>query len=306
MSNYPTVFQVKMLGTASAMPVSDRNPSAQVLQVHGRLFLIDCGEGTQRQMVRFGVSLHKIDTIFISHVHGDHVYGLDGLLSTLGMGGRQAPLDVYGPRNLGPMLNFFRSYNDWLPYEIRFHALDAKEPALIMETRSTRVFALPLVHGIETFGYLFKEKPPQWNVRKEAIEEYGFTLTEIGTLKRGEDVVRESGVIPREKVAYIPFQPRSYAYMADTRVFPEEAGWLRGVKVLYHEATFLQEHADKARQRNHTTTLEAAQLALDAGVEKLIIGHYSSRNQDSSLYEAECRSIFPETFAAGDGDCYDI
>ena len=295
-----------MLGTASAMPVSDRNPSAQALQVHGRLFLIDCGEGTQRQMVRFGVSLQKIDTIFISHIHGDHVYGLDGLLSTLGMGGRQAPIDIYGPRNLGPLLNFFRSYNEWLPFEIRFHALDAKEPTLIMETKSTQVFALPLRHGVDTFGYLFKEKQPQWNVRKDALEKYGFTLTEIGTLKRGEDVLRGGEVIPCEEVAYIPFQPRSYAYIADTKVFPEEADWLRGIKVLYHEATFLQEYADNAEKRNHTTTLQAAQVAKDAGVEKLLIGHYSSRNTNASLYEAECRTLFPETYAASDGDSYDI
>ena len=295
-----------MLGTASAMPVSDRNPSAQALQVHGRLFLIDCGEGTQRQMVRMGVSLQKIDTIFISHIHGDHVYGLDGLLSTLAMGGRQASVDIYGPRNLGPMLNFFRSYNEWIGFEIRFHALDAKAPELIMETKSTQVFALPLEHGIDTFGYLFKEKQPQWNVKKEAIEQYGFTLTEIGTLKRGEDVVREGQVIPHEAVAYIPFQPRSYAYISDTKVFPEEAGWLRGIKVLYHEATFLQEYADNALKRNHSTTLQAAQVAKDAGVQKLIIGHYSSRNLDASLYEAECRSIFAETYAASDGDEFEI
>ncbi|MBR1570805.1 MAG: ribonuclease Z [Bacteroidales bacterium] len=296
-----------MLGTASAMPVSDRNPSAQALSVHGRYFLIDCGEGAQRSMVRFGVPLARIDSVFISHVHGDHVYGLDGFLSTLAMSGRQAPLDIYGPRNLGPMLKFFLSYNEWIGFEIRFHALEVKQPEVILETKSLEVLALPLRHGIETYGYLFREKEPQWNVEKDAIDRYGLSLTEIGTLKRGEDVLRADGTwILNSEVAYKPFVPRSYAYMSDTAPFPEEAGWLRGVDVLYHEATFLAEHAEKAVKRMHSTTLDAARVAKEAGVKRLIVAHYSSRNTDSSLYQAECSSIFPDTVAATDGDVFEI
>ena len=162
-------------------------------------------------------------------------------------------------------------------------------------------------HGVEAYGFIFREKEPQWNVDKDAIEKYGFTLTEIGTLKRGEDVIREDGSrIPLSEVAYKPFVPRSYAYMSDTAVFPEEAAWLKGVDVLYHEATFLSEYADQAEKRKHSTTLQAAQVALEAGVKKLIIAHYSSRSVDASLYEAECRSVFPETFAASDGDVFEI
>jgi len=296
-----------MLGTASAMPVPDRNPSAQALSVHGRYFLMDCGEGAQRSMVRFGVPLQRIDTVFISHIHGDHVYGLDGFLSTLAMGGRLAPLDIYGPRNLGPMLKFFLSYNEWIGFELRFHPLEMKAPEVILETKSLEVLALPLKHGVETYGFIFREKEPQWNVDKDAIERYGLTLTEIGTLKRGEDVVREDGSrILNADVAYKPYVPRSYAYMSDTAVFPEEAGWLKGVDVLYHETTFLAEYGAQAEKRNHSTTLQAAQVALDAGVKKLIIAHYSSRSVEASLYEAECRSVFPETFAASDGDVYEI
>ena len=307
MSNNPNIFKVTLLGTASAMPVRDRNQSAQALQVHGRFFLVDCGDGTQRQMVRCGIPLQRIDTVFISHVHGDHVYGLDAFLSTLAMGGRLAPLDIFGPRNLGPMLNFFLSYNPQLGFELRFHPLEAKAPEVILETKSFQVLAFPLKHGIETFGYLFREKEPQWNVRKEAIGGYGLTLTEIGTLKRGEDVVREDGSrILNADVAYKPYVPRSYAYMSDTAVFPEEAGWLKGVDVLYHETTFLAEYGAQAEKRNHSTTLQAAQVALDAGVKKLIIAHYSSRSVEASLYEAECRSVFPETFAASDGDVFEI
>ena len=296
-----------MLGTASAMPVENRNQSAQALQVHGRLFLVDAGEGVQQQMVKYHVPMSKLEAVFISHVHGDHVYGLFGLLSTFGMGGRMVPLHVYGPGNLRPFINFFLSYNEWLPYEIVFHPVNTRFPDTVFETKSVTVTAFPLLHGIETYGYIFREKEPQWNIRKECIGTYGLTLTEIGTLKRGEDVVREDGtVIPLAEAAYKPFVPRSYAYASDTTVFPGEAEVLKDVTVLYHEATFLQEHEDKAAARFHTTTLQAAQVARDAGVSKLLIGHYSSRNLDHRLYEAECRTVFPETYAASDGDVYEI
>ena len=296
-----------MLGTASAMPVATRNQSAQALQVHGRLFLMDAGEGVQTQMVRYRVPMAKLEAVFISHVHGDHVYGLFGLLSTFGMGGRMVPLHVYGPANLRPFIHFFLSYNDWLPYEIVFHPVNTRFPEVVFETKSVTVTAFPLLHGIETYGYIFREKEPQWNVRKECIAEYGLTLTEIGTLKRGEDVVREDGtVIPLAEAAYKPFVPRSYAYVSDTAVFPGEAEVLKDVTVLYHEATFLQEHEDKAAARFHSTTLQAARVALDAGVSRLLIGHYSSRNLDHRLYEAECRTVFPETYAASDGDVFEI
>jgi len=296
-----------MLGTASAMPVESRNQSAQALQVHGRLFLVDAGEGVQQQMVKYHVPMSKLEAVFISHVHGDHVYGLFGLLSTFGMGGRMVPLHVYGPGNLRPFINFFLSYNEWLPYEIVFHPVNTRFPETVFETKSVTVTAFPLLHGVETYGYIFREKEPQWNIRKECIGEYGLTLTEIGTLKRGEDVVREDGtVIPLAEAAYKPFVPRSYAYASDTAVFPGEAEVLKDVTVLYHEATFLQEHEDKAAARFHTTTLQAAQVARDAGVSKLLIGHYSSRNLDHRLYEAECRTVFPETYAASDGDVYEI
>ena len=295
-----------MLGTASAMPVSDRNPSAQALHVRGRFFLVDCGEGAQRAMVRFGVPLQRIDSVFITHIHGDHVYGLQGFLSTLGMGGRLAPLDIFGPHNLGPILKFFLSYSDCIPYELRFHPLEMKAPERILDTHSSEVVAFPLRHGIETFGFLFREKEPLWNVHKDAIEKYSLTLTEIGTLKRGEDVVRGDVVIPNGEVAYKPYVPRSYAYVSDTAVFPEEIEWLKGTDVIYHEATYLEEHREKATARQHSTTLDAARVALEAGAKRLLIGHFSSRNRDAALYEAECRTVFPETFAVSDGDVFEI
>lgn len=296
-----------MLGTASAMPVVNRNQSAQALQVHGRLFLVDCGEGVQNQMVRYRVPMMKLDSVFISHIHGDHVFGIFGLLSTLGMKGRRTPLNIFAPVSFGPILKFFLSYyGDGIAFEIRFTPLKMKAPEVILETKTAQVLAFPLNHGIETFGFLFREKEPMMNVRKEAIAEYGLTLTEIGALKRGEDVLRPEGIIPNAAAAYKPFEPRSYAYVSDTAPFPEEAVWLRGVTVLYHEATYLEELADQGALRHHSTTLQAASVARDAGAGRLLIGHYSSRTRESAPYEAECRKVFPATYAASDGDVYEI
>ncbi len=290
------------------MPVRGRNQSAQALQVHGRLFLIDCGEGVQYNMVAHRIPMMKLDSLFISHIHGDHVFGFMGLLSTLGMKGRQTPLNIFAPPAFGPMLKFFLSYyGDGIGYEIRYTPLKMKEPETLLETKSIRVQAFPLNHGIETFGFRFEEKEPPFNVHKEAIEKFGLSLTEIGTLKRGEDVLRADGsVIPASEAAYKPFVPRSYAYCSDTAPFPEEAVWLKGTTVIYHEATYLRELEDQGAQRHHSTTLQAARVALEAGAQKLLIGHYSSRNAEIAQYEAECRTLFPETYATSDGEVYDI
>ena len=290
------------------MPVKGRNQSAQAERLHGRLFLVDAGEGVQSQFVKYRVPLMKLDSVFLSHIHGDHVFGIFGLLSTLGMKGRQTPLNIFAPPSFGPILKFFLSYyGEGLLYEIRFTPLKMKEPETVLETKSIAVEAFPLDHGIDTFGFRFLEKDPPFNVHKEAIGKYGLTLTEIGTLKRGEDVVREDGsVIPASEAAYKPFVPRSYAYCSDTAPFKEEALWLRGATVLYHETTYQEEFADQGALRHHSTTLQAARVAAEAGVGKLLIGHYSSRSGDPKAYEAECRTVFPETFATSDGDSYEI
>ena len=310
------------------MPVLDRFQSAHVLDVHGRLFLIDCGEGVQRQLLKNKVSLAKLDTIFISHIHGDHLFGLFPLLSTLGLQSKTAPIVIYGPSNLGPLLKFFMSYyGKGVGIEVDFHPLSMKAPEVIYSTRSLEVIAFPLNHKIETYGYMFREKMPQFNVRKEMVDRYSLTLTEIGALKRGEDVVRPAGpdegatfmngfirhsgtdeplVIRNSEAAYLPYEPRSYAYCSDTAPFPELPEWVEGVDLLYHEATYLAEREDQAHLRYHSTTLQAAECALRAGAGKLVIGHYSSRCRDAALYQAECRTVFPETYAAGDGDIFEI
>lgn len=300
-------FTLRVLGTASAKPVPDRFQSAQVLSVHGRLFLIDCGEAVQRQLVRYRIPMMKIDSLFISHIHGDHVFGIFPLLSTMGMLARTAPLNIYAPPAFGPILKFFLSYyGEGCKFDIRHIPLTMKEPEIIYHTKSVEISAFPLNHKIETFGFLFREKDPQFNVRKFCIEKYGLTLTEIGTLKRGEDVVREDEVIPAAEAAYKPYDPRSYAYCSDTAVFPELADWVKGVSMLYHEATYTSEYEDQAALRHHSTSAQAARCALEAGVGKLILGHYSARIKNTERIEAEAKAIFPETVAANDGDLFDL
>jgi len=305
-------FKLTVLGTGSAKPSTSRFQSAQVLQVRGRFFLIDCGEGVQLQLMRYHQPLVKIDAICLSHIHGDHTFGMFALLSTMGMLGRKNPLEIYAPANFGPIIKFFMSYyGDGLNFEVKHVPLSMKEPQLIRDDKNVEVYAFPLDHKIETFGFLFKEKTPARNVSKDAIKKYGFTLTEIGTLKRGEDVVRigddgSEQVITQEEATYIPFVPRSYAYCSDTAYFEKLAQWVKGVDLLYHETTYLEERKDQAKIRHHSTTKQAATIAKDAGVKKLVVGHYSSRCYDQSLYQNECREVFPETYAANDGDVFEI
>jgi ribonuclease Z len=300
-------FTLNVLGTASALPTTERYPSAQVLNVRGRLFMIDCGEGAQIQLRRAGVSFLKIEHICLSHVHGDHIFGLFGLLSTMGMLGRTAPLSIYAPASLAPTLEFFKTnFGEGLLYEIEHVVLEMTSPEVVYENRNVELLAFPLNHRVETFGFMIREKMPQFNVHKDAIARYGLSLAEIGTLKRGEDVVRESMVIRNAEAAYLPFKPRSYAYCSDTAPFPQLAEWVRGANVLYHEATFPAEMAEMAEKTFHSTTLQAAQCALDAGVGRLLVGHYSSRFPSVEFYLDELRSVFPESYLTKDMDEIEI
>ena len=299
-------FTLNILGSASALPMVNRFPSAQVLDVRGRLFLIDCGEGTQMQLRRQRMSLLKVDTIFLSHLHGDHVFGIFGLLSTLSMLGRNAPLHIYAPSDFSKVLtDFLASFGAGFNFEPVHHVVSVDRqsaPGKIFETRSVEVLAFPLRHRIETYGYLFREKTPQLNVHKEAIGRYGLTLAEIAMLKNGLDVVRDDGsIISNAQAAYLPYEPRSFAYCSDTAPFPELADWVRGVDLLYHETTFLEDMADIAAATYHSTTVQAAECAKAAHAGRLLIGHYSSRFSDTSAFLDEARRIFPDTTLAEDG-----
>ncbi len=300
-------FTLNILGTASALPTTNRYPSAHVLDVRGRLFLIDCGEGVQIQMRRMGISYLKIEAICISHIHGDHLFGLFGLLSTMGMLGRTAKLRIFAPKSFAPILKFYISYfGDGMKFDIDFQPLSMKSPEVIYETKSIEILAFPLNHRIETFGYVIREKPPMFNVHKDAIERYGLSLAEIGTLKRGEDVVRNTGVISNSEAAYLPYVPRSYAYCSDTAPFPELAQWVKGVDLLYHESTFPVSMSDMAAATFHSTTVQAAECAREAGAARLVVGHYSSRFSNVAPFLDEIRQVFDNAVLAKEGDVLEI
>ena len=305
-------FTVHILGTASALPTSARYPSAQIVDVRGRLFMIDCGEGAQMQIRKAGISFLKIEHICLSHIHGDHIFGIFGLLSTMGLLGRKAPLNIFAPVEFGPILEFFKAqFGEGLLFEIHFTALEMNSPEVVYENRRTELLAFPLNHRINTFGFIIREKMPQRNVHKEAISKYGLDLSEIGTLKRGEDLVRESVdgrplVIRNEDVTYYKYMPRSYAYCSDTAPFEPLAEWVKGVDLLYHESTFPAEMAEMAEKTCHSTTLQAAQLAKDAAVKRLVVGHYSSRFPSVDFYLDEIQTIFPDAVLAHDGDVLEI
>ena len=305
-------FTIHILGTASALPTSVRYPSAQIIDVRGRLFMIDCGEGAQMQIRKAGISFQKIEHICLSHIHGDHIFGIFGLLSTMGLLGRKAPLNIFAPAEFGPVLEFFKAhFGEGLLFEIHFTALEMKSPELIYENRRTELLAFPLNHRINTFGFIIREKMPQRNVSKEAISEYGFDLSEIGTLKQGGDVIRkmpdgESSIIKNEDVTYYRYLPRSYAYCSDTAPFEELAEWIRDVDLLYHESTFPAEMTEMAERTFHSTTLQAAQVAKDAAVKRLVVGHYSSRFNSVDFYLDEIKTIFPDASLAHDGDVIEI
>ncbi len=280
------------------------------------------------QIRRAKLSFLKIEHICLSHIHGDHLFGLFGLLSTMGMLGRSTPLNIYAPKNFHPVLKFFLAhFGDGLQFPINYVPLEMKSPELVYENKQTELLAFPLNHRIDTYGFIIREKMPPRNVKKEAIEKYGFTIGEIASIKRGEDIVRLPGklsrpciendfkpqsgtdeelLIPCEEVSYIPYEPRSYAYCSDTAPFPELAEWVRGVTLLYHESTFPAEMAEMAEKTNHSTTLQAAQTARDAGVGRLIVGHYSSRFPSLDFFLDELKSIFPDTVLARDMDIIEI
>lgn len=305
-------FTVKILGTASALPTTQRNPSAQIVDVRGRLFMIDCGEGAQIQLRKAKVSFLNIEHICLSHIHGDHIFGIFGLLSTMGLLARKAPLNIFAPSGFAPILEFFKTqFGEGLLFDIHFIPLEMTSPEVVYENRITELLAFPLNHRVDTYGFIIREKMPQRNIHKDAISRYDLSLSEIGTLKRGEDVVREQAggeplVIRNEDVTYYKYMPRSYAYCSDTAPFAELPQWIRGVDLLYHEATFPEEMTEMAEKTFHSTTIQAATVAREAGAKKLIVGHYSSRFPSVDFYLDQIKTIFPEAMLAHDGDVIEI
>lgn len=301
-------FKIHILGCGSALPTLKHYASSQIVEVRGKAFMVDCGEGTQVQLRRSRVNFNKIEAVFITHLHGDHCFGLIGLISSFGMLGRTAPLHVYATAELEPML---RSQMDMfcygLDYEVVFHTVDTTKVAVVYEDRSLAVTTLPLMHRIPCCGYLFREKPTLPHIRRDMIDFYNIPEYERNNIKNGADWTTSDGeVIPNERLTTPADKPRAYAYCSDTKYIPELYRLVSGVDVLYHEATYCDVDIKRAKLYNHSTASQAAQVALKAGVGRLLIGHYSARYDDEAVILSEARQVFANTFLTNEMDVIDV
>lgn len=301
-------FSVTILGSSSAKPTVGRHPSGQALNLHEQFFLIDAGEGVQQQLFRYGINPLKLRAVFLSHLHGDHCYGLFPLLSTLNLYGRKTPLTIFAPAPFGEILEYHCRYFDTdLGYEVQWQEVDTTAHRLLYENRTLEVWSIPLRHRVPTAGFLFREKEPPLNVEKFKIEKYGLSIAQITAAKRGEDVLLESGeVVCNEELTYRPYRARAYAYLSDTNFSAKAAHLCHGVDLMYHEATYAAAEQRSARERGHSTTLDAAKAALQAETGGLLIGHFSSRYKDLQLLVEECRSLFENTQIAEEGKTFTI
>ena len=296
-------LSVHILGCGSALPTTKHNPSAQALTLRGKVYLVDCGEGTQLQIRRQGLHFGRIHTIFISHLHGDHCFGLPGLLSTLSMLGRTGELHIHGPEGLTEYIDAHRkSFLAECSYEIITHEHDYRKSEVIHEDPSLCVRSLPLSHRIPTMGFLFEERCAARHLDKPAVDFYQVPRCCYPAILLGESYTAQDGsIIPNNRLTKPGRVPRRYAYCSDTEYFPNLIEQVRGVDLLYHEATFGEDLRARLATTAHSTAREAATIALKAGVKRLLIGHYSSRYTDVTPLLDEARSVFPNTTAAQEG-----
>ena len=301
-------FSLTILGSNSAIPAHGRFPSAQVLNIQEDLYMIDCGEGAQIRLSDFKIKRSKINQIFISHLHGDHVFGLPGLLNSFSLAGRKAPLDIFAPSGLEEMIDvIFETTQAHKTYEINFHVVDTEKHKLIFENKKIKVYSIPLQHRIATTGYLFKEKPFSKNIIPEKIAEHDIPFSKIKEIKDGADFTAEEGiVIPNHELVFEGKKPRSYAYCSDTVYLESIIPIIKNVNLLYHEATFGKEMAKVSFERGHSTTQEAATIAKKAEVGKLLIGHFSTRYLDLNILLNEANEVFPNSHLAIEGETFGI
>ena len=301
-------FKVHILGCGSALPTLRHYASSQVVEVRDKVLMLDCAEGTQMQLRRSRVRFTKLSHVFITHLHGDHCFGLIGMISTFGLLGRTATLHIHAPEELGPMLqgqiDFFT--HD-LGYDIEFHPVDTTKVAVVYEDRSLTVETIPLQHRMPTCGYLIREKQGLPHIRREMIDFYKIPTSQINNIKNGADWTTEEGeVIPNARLVKPAYSPRSYAYCSDTCYLPNLHEQLKGVSTLYHESTYGEDRIQSAEKYCHSTARQAAMVARDAGVGKLLIGHYSSRYQDEHVLLDEAKKVFENTFLTNEMDVFDV
>jgi ribonuclease Z len=296
-------FSITILGSGAAIPLLTRYPTAHLVQVNNLVLLLDCGEGTQLQLRKFIPKPHRISHIFISHLHGDHFYGLIGLINTFHLLGRVKELHLYGIQALQEIIDLqLRHSNTILGYPLIFHPVDPDISEVIMEDKHVTVTTIPMNHRVPTCGFLIKEKPQKRKIRKDFLEKVKVPHTEFDRIKSGENYMDKSGVVhSNREMTDDPPPARAYAYCTDTAYSEEIIPVIRGADLLYHEATFAQDKQEDARAKFHSTAIEAASIAQKAGVKKLMIGHYSARYRDVNLLLKEAWTVFPNTFAAEDG-----
>ncbi len=298
-----TQFEITILGCGSATPTTLHNPSAQYVTVNDKAFLIDCGEGTQLQMRKYKASFGKLLSVFISHLHGDHVFGLPGLISTLNLLGRNGDFYVYAHEEaeylLNPTLNFF---NKIIRYNVIHEKIEKNCLSVLFENNSIKISTFPLKHRMPTNGFLVEEKEKPLRIKKEMIEFYQIPISEIKNIKNGADFIcRDGSIVSNNRLTFPAGKPRKYAYCADTAFYPDIIPHIKEVDVLYHEATFMEQDIARAHETYHSTAKEAAEIAKMANVGKLVIGHFSSRYKDLTPLLDEAKEVFENTELAFEG-----
>ena len=301
-------FELHILGCGSALPTTRHFPTSQIVNVRDKLFMIDCGEGAQLQFRKSHLKFSRLNHIFISHLHGDHCFGLLGLISTLNLLGRTAELHIHSPKGLEtlltPMLDFF---NRQMTYKVLFHEFDTKEPMQIYEDRSLTVTTIPLRHRMPCCGFLFAEKRRPNHIIREMVDFYQVPVYELNRIKNGADYVTPEGKTVSNNLLTRPSAPsRSYAYCSDTIYLPSIVEQIEGVDLLFHEATFANGDAPRAKETFHTTAAQAAEIARRAEVKKLLIGHFSARYEDENVLLQEASAIFPDTQLAKETLCVSV
>ena len=296
-------FSVTILGSSSALPTSNRHLTAHLLNVGERFFLIDCGEGTQLQLKKYKAKFSRLNQIFISHLHGDHLFGLPGLISTFNLLGRKHNLHIYAHPDLEKIMNqFLAHFYTQLDFSVIYHSLNFSSSEIIYEDKTITVESFPLNHRIPTCGFLCKEKPRMRNIIKEMIDYYKIPIREIVNVKNGADFVTEEGVvIPNNVLTHEPEPSKSYAFCSDTGYTETIIPYIKNVDLLYHEATYADEDIQRANDYFHSTASQAATIAKLASANRLVIGHFSARYKDITPLVEQARKIFPNTEGAEDG-----
>lgn len=301
-------MRLTILGCYAATPRTLTNPTAQVLEINGHIILIDCGEGTQVELRRRKIKFSRINHIFISHLHGDHFFGLPGLISTMRLLGREKELHVYGPKGIKEAITLLLKLGDsWTNYPLLFHELTSKEPELVFEDKKISVTTIPLDHRIYTNGFLFKEKEGKRKLNIDAAQNYGIDKAYYQNIKNGKDITLDNGeTILNKELTFDPPKPKSYAFCSDTVYDMNLSEQLKGVDFLYHESTFLESESELATKTKHSTALQAAKIAKAANVKTLILGHYSTRYKSIELFKEEATTIFSNVLLADDGRAFDF